>query len=290
MDMSEDERALLFGIAQAPGDATPVRVYADWLEERGNRPIRAEFIRHRIDLELGEVRGHRKGVINRRLVELYREHLLDLFPKYVVWSWIKPDGSAEGSASAEEKDKAVQQYCEDLKTLTNKAVLALLEARFFTGFPDGSNPMGWRYGLPHSGYLGGLYTSGIANHQEPTPAEIENRLQKFKRKLTRARDLAPSLTKFSLQNVEYQLAVLFVDALLRSGPVTSLFLACSYRGYAYRSSTAHEEMAKYFVNEAPYVPNLYKYGPNAHAGFFSEMVRGVMTTPLFVPLRMKIRD
>jgi uncharacterized protein (TIGR02996 family) len=59
--MSE-EAALLQAMLSSPEDSTPQLIYADWLEERGDR--RGEYLR--LDAELARIAAERpKGVRNR---------------------------------------------------------------------------------------------------------------------------------------------------------------------------------------------------------------------------------
>jgi uncharacterized protein (TIGR02996 family) len=90
--MSEEETALIAGIAANPDDDLPRLVYADWLQEH-DRDIYAEFIR--LQCEIAKLEVGPRAVIDqnvhlwRRQQELLDGHLPELITQY---DWIQDTG------------------------------------------------------------------------------------------------------------------------------------------------------------------------------------------------------
>lgn len=94
--MSNEERGLLASVCADPEDDTARLVYADWLEEHGGRPERAEFIRVQIALAIWDCSFKQPGwkhncghdhngywlcqPLRSRVHELWAEH---------GWKWVE---------------------------------------------------------------------------------------------------------------------------------------------------------------------------------------------------------
>ena len=82
--MSDDERGFLAKIIAEPAEDTHRLVFADWLDERGDRP-RAEFVRVQVEL----ARLDADGPVRTPLWDALSARERDLFLGWAGW-WVRP--------------------------------------------------------------------------------------------------------------------------------------------------------------------------------------------------------